>query len=330
MSNEVKINYQSICQDILLKDLSERTREVISRRFGLDTERETLESIGKSYQITRERVRQIEEDGLEKIEKKICDSQCQNVIQYFISQLNDSGLLRREDILLNQLGGIKFQNYALFLLTIAKPFQRFSETKDLYSLWTIDKNSLNAAKRAIDFFTIELKRNNQPMDLPLDILPSYIEIAKHILKGPGGLYGLRDWPEINPRGTKDKAYIVLKKEKTPLHFTKVASLINAEKAFSSPRAVLAQTVHNELIKDSKFVLVGRGLYALREWGYVPGTVREVVVEVLKKEAKPMEKDEVIKKTLEQRQVQPNTILLNLQNKKYFIKNDEGKYTIRKA
>jgi len=159
---------------------------------------------------------------------------------------------------------------------------------------------------------------------------SYVEISKEILKGPEGLYGLKEWPEVNPKGIKDKAYLVFKKEEKPLHFTEVATLINNSSLFNSPKTVISQTVHNELIKDQRFVLVGRGLYALKEWGYAPGVIKEVIARTLKEARHPLAKEEVVDKVLQQRQVKPNTILLNLQNKKYFLKNSQGKYFIRKT
>ena len=45
----------------LMNSLNPRTKEVITKRYGLEEkERKTLESIGREYGITRERVRQIE------------------------------------------------------------------------------------------------------------------------------------------------------------------------------------------------------------------------------------------------------------------------------
>lgn len=326
----MKYNYQIICYNTLLKDMPGRTGEVVSRRFGLKGERETLESVGQSYGITRERVRQIEEDGLRYLAKGVEDPRCQKVFHSFVGELKSSGGLKREDLLLGQLGGSRFKNHVYFLLTLGNPFQRFAETKDLHALWTIDRNSLNAAKKTINSFTGELKKRKQLLSLPKNFSPSYIEISKNVLKGPEGLYGLRDWPDINPRGIKDRAYIVLKKEEKPLHFARVASLINTSSLFEPPKAIIAQTVHNELIKDSRFVLVGRGLYALRDWGYEPGVVREVISRVLVKAKRPMGRDRIVKKVLGQRQVKPNTILLNLQNKKYFLKNSDGRYTVRRV
>jgi hypothetical protein len=320
-------NYVKICQD-LIKDLPQRQKEVISRRFGFKNgQRETLEAIGKDYGITRERVRQIEEDGFLKVEPKI--DQYKKTFQYFTNQLKSFGGLKKEDILLQDLGGKRFQSQIYFLLTLGPNFEKIGESDELYSLWTINQNSLVLAEKVVDSFYNQLKKNNQPLNLkdynpPASLtrqaLVSYLEISKKIRKGPEGLFGLKVWPEINPRGVKDKAYLVFKKTKKPLHFSQVAKLINA---------ALPQTVHNELIRDERFVLVGRGIYALREWGYEPGQIKDILFKILKKAGKPLTKEEILKEVFQQRLVKENTVLLNLSNKKYFLKASRG-YTVRKA
>lgn len=318
-----KVNYQKICQD-LLSDLPSRQKEIISRRFGLNgLQKETLESIGKDLGVSRERVRQIQEVATEKIKSKL--DKYQKIFQLFSDYLQKFGHLKKEEILLSDLGGENFKNEVSFLLTLKKPFQKLGEDDDFYSLWFINFNSFELAKKVIHSLFNQLQtidipiafnKFNPPLYLEKEVLQSYLEISKKIQKNQEGLYGLRDWPEINPRGIKDKAYLVLKKIGKPLHFSKVADLIeNAH----------LQTVHNELIKDSRFVLVGRGIYALSEWGYYPGEVKEVIMKVLKEAKKPLSKDEILKKVLNQRQVKENTVLLNLSNKKYFEKDSQGKY-----
>jgi len=142
-----------------------------------------------------------------------------------------------------------------------------------------------------------------------------------------GEFGLAKWPEIKPRGVKDSAFLALKKEQKPLHFRTIASLSNELEG--QTKKVLPQTVHNELIRDVRFVLVGRGIYALKEWGYEDGTVRDIILKVLKNKA-PLSKDEILKEVQKQRLVKQNTVFLNLSNKDEFIKNEEGKYEIRTA
>ena len=328
-------NYQKICRD-LIRDLPGRQKDVIEQRFGLKNgERKTLQIIGQGYGITRERVRQIEEDGFSKIREK--PEKYQEVFQHFESEMEKFGGVRKEDILLNSLAGPKFQNQVFFLLTLGEKFQRFAESKTFYSLRAINQNSFNFAKNVLDFISKKILEINQPLSfanlfkeansqfesLTSQVLKSYLEISKRIQPGIEGNYGLKDWPEINPRGVRDRAYLVFKKEKRPLHFTEVTRLINNSKfkKISQPPA-LVQTVHNELIKDQRFVLVGRGLYALGEWGYQPGVVKDVISMILQEEKKPLTKEEIIDRVLKQRMVKVNTVLLNLS---YFPKTADGKY-----
>jgi hypothetical protein len=343
---ENKFDYSKICSE-LISDLKEREKEIISRRFGLNgLKRETLESIGQDFGISRERVRQIQKVGIEKIKSKL--SPYQKVFQSFLEYFKKFGNLRKEENVLAELGGNRWKNEVYFLLTLQKPsgtksrevkdetksqrpqFQRLGEDDDFYSLWTTDLDSFNLAKKVIDSLTLQLQKIGRPLrfeelnpgvilggsSLKKEVLLSFLEISKKIQKNPEGLYGLKDWPEINPRGIKDKAYLILKKVGKPLHFRQVTKLIeNAH----------LQTVHNELIKDSRFVLVGRGIYALSEWGYYPGQVKEVILKILKESEKPLKKEEILEKVLSQRLVKENTILLNLSDRKYFLKDSLGRY-----
>jgi len=332
----IKINYIQICSKIL-KTLSPRQKEVILRRFALQAtafpgeggdKRETLESIGKDLDITRERVRQIEKDGFLRLKPEI--KKYQRIFNYFKDCLKKTGNLRKEESLLLELAGRRLQNEVYFLLTLGEDFERFGETKDFYSLWTIDQKSWNLAQKIIDSVYEKFKKAGKPLKLEelikskflsSEILTSYLEISKKIQRNAENFWGLKDWPEINPKRIKDKAYLVFKKEQKPLHFTQVANLIGL---------ALPQTVHNELIKDSKFVLVGRGIYALKEWGYEEGVVKDVILNILKTAGRPLKKEEILEKTLKQRLVKENTVFLNLSNKKYFLRTSEGFYTIREA
>lgn len=339
-------NIKQACSEIL-KVLPLRQKEVILRRFGLGNEigknqRETLESIGKDLGITRERVRQIERDGFLRLKPEIKKEQ--KTFNYFKDFLKKTGDLRKEKSLLFELGGERFQNEVYFLLTLGKDFERFGETKDFHSFWTIGQKTWTFAQKIINSIDEKLKKIGKPLkleelsapklsteasaevekrfiSLTPEILTSYLEVSKKIQRNAEGFFGLNDWPEINPKRIKDKAYLVFKKEQRPLHFSQVANLIDL---------ALVQTVHNELIKDSRFVLIGRGIYALKEWGYEEGVVKDVIFNILKMAGRPLKKEEVLEKTLKQRLVKENTILLNLSNKKYFLRNSEGYYTIREA
>jgi len=330
-----KINYQKICSE-LIKGLSERTANVIERRFGLKAgEKETLEAIGQTYGITRERVRQIENEGFSHIIPKL-----ENYIEafeFFKETISSFGGFKREDLLLNALGGEKYQNHAFFLLAVKGDLKRFQEDESFYSLWTQDEDIILKAKKIVDSAVKILEKEANPISLEdlyelsekedREVFNSSIEISKKIQQSPDGLYGLKNWVEINPKGIKDKAYLVLKKKEKPMHFTEVAGEIG-KLPFTKNKKVHTATVHNELIKDARFVLVGRGTYALSEWGYVPGTIKDIITKVLKENNEPLHKDLVVEKVLAQRLVAKNTVLMNLNNKKHFAKDANEKYFLK--
>ena len=88
-----------------------------------------------------------------------------------------------------------------------------------------------------------------------------------------------------------------------------------------------QAIHNELIKDPRFILIGRGIYALDSWGYKKGTISDIIKNILIKSEKPMTREEIVKQVLRVRKVKETTVLLNLQNKKIFKKVDKNLYTL---
>ncbi len=330
----MNLNYVKICES-LLEGVPSRAKEVVQRRFGLNADkRETLESIGESFDITRERVRQIQERAIQQIKEKNASS-LKDIFSSFLTEIRKSGNLMREDILLKKWGGDKFQNHAFFLINLDEAFKYSSEDKDFYAFWHTDVQALKEAKKTVETFLKLLNAKNQPIKLsdykgsklPLEILKNYLEISKAILCNNEGLYGLAEWPEINPKNIRDKAFLVLKKNDKPLHFSEIYNMI-VNKYFPETKNVLLQSVHNELIRNPEFVLIGRGIYALKNWGYQQGWVKDILAEILKKEAHPIAKDVLVQKVMDQRQVKKSTILLNLSNKNYFLRNSDGKYTLK--
>ncbi len=320
---------------------SPRLREVLERRFGLKSRQtETLDAIGRDWEVTRERVRQIEADAL----KRLATPEVEGVFAPAFRALEDHfshhGHVFQEEKLLLSAAEPRFSNHIYFLLTVGKPFDRKAEDEAWHERWFTDGQALKAAESILARTADELSQEQRPVDARSlfqllrakarealgetphpDALESYLAISKLIRQNPYGEFGLVHWPTISPKGVRDKAYAALVKARKPMHFREVAQAIN--KTGWSPRRAHPQTVHNELIKDGRFVLVGRGLYALREWGYEPGTVSEVIAQVLRAAKRPLSKEEVVKKVLAARFVKENTILLNLQNKNLFQKTPEG-------
>jgi hypothetical protein len=130
---------------------------------------------------------------------------------------------------------------------------------------------------------------------------------------------------VNPKNIRDKIYVILHDNKKPMHFNEISEAI--KKSNLRRKDVTTQAIHNELIKDSRFVLIGRGIYALKEWGYKKGTVADVIAEVLRKEGGPLHRDEIVRRVLKSRQVKETTILLNLQGKPQFKRVAKATYTL---
>jgi len=148
--------------------------------------------------------------------------------------------------------------------------------------------------------------------------------SKH-LATLNGKWGLVKWPTVNPKNIRDKIYVILQETGKHMHFNEIAEAI--KQSDFKRKDVTTQAIHNELIKDKRFVLIGRGIYALKEWGYQKGTVADIITEVLKKANEPLHRDEIVKQVLQSRHVKETTILLNLQGKPQFKRVAKATYAL---
>lgn len=324
----------------ILKEISGRTRDVIERRFGIGSrsKRQTLESIGQTYKITRERVRQIEAAALNKLRSSASFAAAEPLLRTLEKEFGLREKVWREDEALAHFASdSSARNYIYFFLFSGSPFKRLGADADFYHRWTNDSEIARKAETALKSFCKAL--GDDPLDekeitarfqkhaegalgrkIANEAVFSWLGVSKNINKNNFGEWGLASSPLVKPSGMRDFAYLVLKKHGSPLHFREVALAIERV----ADRRAHVQTVHNELIKDERFVLVGRGLYALSGWGYEPGTVKDIISAILSKRG-PMRKEELIKSVREERHVKDNTILINLQNKSLFQKLPDGRF-----
>ena len=325
----------------LVSEVPDRAREVLMYRFGLGTssERETLEAIGERWGITRERVRQIEAAGIDAIRKSKTFKDAGATFDELAGYIKSLGGIVPEETLLEELANDeKTRNRYRFLLVVGSAFFRERETDDFYARWHVDAGTAAKVHDALsslyaglsdsevlsegemlDRFLDELRNVNDAYKNE-EILKRWLSISKNISSNPLAEWGRAASPSIRTKGIRDYAYLVIKRNGKPMHFSDVAKTIST--LFAKEAHVA--TTHNELIKDSRFVLVGRGLYALAEWGYQPGVVRDVIKEVLKK--KPLTRDQVIEAVKKVRYVKDNTILVNLNDSRYFKRLKNGTYT----
>ncbi len=329
----------------LLAVLSDRAQDVVIKRYGLgkSTTPLTLEAIGSEYGITRERVRQIENFSLNAIRKSTDFADIANVIEELQYLIQDYGGVVHEQEFLKYISADKsLQNHTHFLLVLSDVFYKIKENNEFHHLWTTDNDvakkiqdslrkisdklsnkDLLLEQELIDLLLQEVKDIADLASVDNKILAQkWLRLSKIIDANPLGEWGLTKSPNIKMRGIRDYAYLVLRQHGSPMHFEEVAK--NIAQLFN--RNAHPATCHNELIKDKRFVLVGRGLYALTEWGYKPGIVIDVIRDIIKKEG-ALNREEIINKVLKERHVKENTILVNLQNPNYFKKDKEGRYTL---
>ncbi len=327
----------------LLSSLPNRAQDIIMGRFGLNQSGEemTLESIGKRYGITRERVRQIENYAINHIRKSDAYEKEKAVFEELFGVIRKMGGMVSEEDLLDYLGkDVGTKKHAHFLLVVGNDFNKVKEDTEFKHRWHIDKELADRIHEAlqklyeklsddeiipeseiISSFLEHLKDVSQEYKED-EILTRWLSISKNIAKNPLGEWGKSKSSNIKTKGVRDYAYLILRKHGSPIHFREVAKLIT--EVFKKKAHVA--TTHNELIKDPRFVLVGRGLYALKEWGYSTGVVKDVIREILKKEG-PLSKEQILEKVLKERYVKENTVMVNLQNPKFFKKNKQGLYTL---
>lgn len=324
----------------LLTTLNPRTREIVVNRYGLEKpERMTLESIGKTYDITRERVRQIENFALATIKKSKEYKEHTFVFEELKTILKELGMVVSEEYLMRSISKDPIiQNHINLYLALGDDFKKHKEDDHFHSHFTTDTKTAAHVREALDALYSSISEEDLVKEEEIfnrfvshlsdvvgeykenkDVINRYLALSKVIGKNQLSEWGRTSSPHVRARGIKDYAYLIMRKAGRPMHFKEVALEIN--KTFGKKAHVA--TCHNELIKDSRFVLVGRGMYGLKDWGHTGGVVRDVITEVLTEAGKALSKDEVIKRVLLKRIVKPNTVLVNLQNVKYFKKTPGG-------
>ncbi|MDP3900680.1 MAG: sigma factor-like helix-turn-helix DNA-binding protein [bacterium] len=381
VQEEASILDSQLILENLFSALREKEQDIIRQRFGLfNNDKVTLEAIGKSYNLTRERIRQIENFAINKIRKHDEFIRWTASLKHIINSLLEEhgGIVERQYLIDNlsylsllanseqKLSLEVLRNHYDFILSklLADHFDYVKENDYYHSLWKLKYSEIDHLKELLVMLLTKLKdmeivlptheiiklikdsdeykRHNDRLNVSnnFDISPvikserynedfnlinenkslySLLRSSKNLKQNKFGFWGLTDWSEIIPKTINHKIYLILKHEGKPLHFKEIANRIN-EISFDHKRANPA-TVHNELILDDKYILIGRGIYALKEWGYSNGTVTDVVASVIKEAGRPLTKDEIIEKVMDKRLVKRATINLALMDKTRF--NKEG-------
>jgi len=336
----IKVATENIINDVLGAIDREREREIISRRYGLFDRKETLEQIGELLGITRERVRQLEKSVMGKLyalsEKDL--PHVQELSAVFTSELESRGKIARiselATVMTSENSKID-QSRVAFLARLTPTVTFVGENDNFHNAAALaSEYSEKDVKTQVGHVVEAIKKIGKPVSIeevagamgnptPGDVA-ALASVSKK-LATLNGRWGLIKWPMVNPKNIRDKIYVILYENGKQMHFNEIAESIS-DSDFKR-KDVTTQAIHNELIKDSRFILVGRGIYALKEWGFKQGTVSDVISEVLKDAGEPLHRDEIVKRVLKKRFVKETTILLNLQGKPQFVRTAKATYTL---
>lgn len=341
MPETAKLQIEKIVTDVLGTIEREREREIISRRFGLFDRKETLEQIGELLGITRERVRQLEKAVVARLKTQAEAGQLPHVAMVqdaFIELLGNMGNVARVNDLsarLNKDNDRLDQARVSFLAQLSPKLVVIDDNDHFHQAVALKAvHDEKKVKQHVEQILTAVKDLGEPAAIEQVAKTAGMDNVKHTqalasiskaLATLNGRWGLIKWPMVNPKNIRDKIYVILKEHGKHMHFNEIAEAIKASDF--KRKDVTTQAIHNELIKDKRFVLIGRGIYALKEWGYEKGTVSDIITKVLKKAGEPLHRDEIVKQVLKSRYVKETTILLNLQGKPQFKRVAKATYTL---
>lgn len=338
---EPKFDVQQVVKEILETVDREREREIISRRFGLYDRKETLEQIGDLLGITRERVRQLEKAILTKLKENAHElPHLPEVETHLVENIQEMGRVARIEHLAHKITGQKddrYQAHVAFLASLSPKLVIINENDEFHhGVALLEHHDDKEVKQRVKDLVKTVKKIGEPKTIEeihteaKHEHPTHTQGLAHISKQLVSLkdnWGYIKWPTVNPKNIRDKIYVVLQENGEPMHFGDIAKSIQESNLKRSD--VTTQAIHNELIKDKRFVLIGRGIYALKEWGFKKGTVADTIAHILEKEGGALHRDEIVKRVLKQRKVKETTILLNLQSKPQFQRVAKATYALAK-
>ncbi|MDL2363387.1 MAG: sigma factor-like helix-turn-helix DNA-binding protein [Patescibacteria group bacterium] len=337
----IELTTEQLVTDILATIDREREREIVARRFGLFDRKETLEQIGEMLGITRERVRQLEKSVITRLRTNAEQGSVPHISEFQTTSLEHlaaTGGVARVFELANKISkstSREEQARVAFLSQLCPDLTTITEDDNFFASVAVgqayDEKGL---KKSVEDLIATIKALGEP--LPIDDIAkaagteniaqtAALASTSKLLATLNGRWGLMKWPMVNPKNIRDKIYVILKENGKHMHFNEIAGSIK-DSEFKR-KDVTTQAIHNELIKDKRFVLIGRGIYALKEWGYEKGTVADIITDVLKTAGEPLHRDEIVKRVLKSRFVKETTILLNLQGKPQFKRVAKATYAL---
>lgn len=297
-----------------------RNQDILNKRFALNGgKRYTLEDIGTFYDLTRERIRQVEEKTIENVSKLLSgnlktkdwklDQLLLSNYSVFKERLNSAGAIilkhEVESILFDMFGGTLKTGYLDLLMEVAgyiklpNSFDGFrGTTKPCWCLAsTYQKTEIESIFKSLDSIF------DSPTAVSLfEITIRAKKSAKKKISNESLSVALKACNEIeitgdsisvkfsSLRNAADKAFRVLESANKAMHYSDIAKEINLlDKNSTNYKTVKETNLKNQLVSDSRFTPIGRsGEWGLSSWDHLNNvTIIEAIESVLHKSGQPL-------------------------------------------
>jgi hypothetical protein len=341
MSNTEYINF-------VFGAVKPRARDIIEFRYGLKTgNKTTLQEAADHFGITRERIRQIEYQGISSLKSQLTTTGPSPLFEKMKECIDNHGGLISKPRLMDELG-TSFLNTGFtiegIIELVTKIFdgdisqgQNDLKIKYLSSLdgWTTNSYDLALIELAENRILEILSASPSPIQftelyltlvctdglLTLDENLAHSVVlcmsdTQHIHRQLDG-----SWCIYRKEHRNDRILSVLRQIGQPAHFTEIAERYN-QMYLDRPRS--AHNVHAVLGHGEEFVRIGRGKYGLAEWGmHDDGNVANAVRRVLAARQGPMLLADIVDEVLKTWDVQKSAVIAAIDNDARFSKTEDG-------
>lgn len=299
MGFDVKMDDRKIKVDIEgtnLKDIllycKPKERLILVKKFGLDGGKEVaLQRIGRDYDLSRERVRQIEAQALMRFRRLIVGNDTyMSVLEEGKKILEVHGGILGADTLAAKIINknlFKFSKQELKLILISdfditylrrnraidksfyieplyedllikltlftlEYFKKRGESQDIYEFISLLKDEFSSETKEVAFLKNDL------------FYMSFFNVMREIRMFDGKI-GLKEFEDINPKTIKLKILYTMRRLNKPIHYQELPTKILE---WFPTEMTKVTTIHNELVKNNDiFVNLGIGTYGLKERGF---------------------------------------------------------------
>lgn len=351
---------RSVCSVIntLLPQIKQRNREIFLRRTGLlNGKEETLEEIGFSFGLTRERVRQIEETIKLKLIKLI-RRESKDILDIIFKEISNQIVLSTEESF-NIYQNLIKENVEFSRNVIVNLIMEAIGNKALFisssgNLWTVSKaiairypDIIRIARRILSGLTMDLELLAVEVSREIGFREKVeIEVVKKIIRASARFLNIVDIQgydsnAISPQSQrlsnirKDFAYFYIKRQGVPVNLREIFRAMQDEAPHLVPQeGGMSDVMHvldSNLERDKRLAWAGQSIFALVEWGYEHEvtTIGKAVERLLRRVGRAMSTGEICNEILKLYSVSANSVSAALKREegKRFRRVKKGFWTI---